>query len=199
MRIAKFALTMAFAVVGLVLLSNQRAAADGGIPLEDLAGNYATTCQGPLALCLDSTTHAPTNCGTGSPVVLAFSALQIRALTRDAKGTACATYIETDASLPVGKNPPHVGPVLAETITISSYDPATGMGDFNDTEYSGGKCNGSSFDSNGAPAIVTSTEHFVASDGGKRIDTIFTSLVLPVMGSGNAIGGFSLSCTSIRQ
>ncbi len=37
MRIAKLALTIAFAVVGLVLLANQRAAADGGIPLEDLA------------------------------------------------------------------------------------------------------------------------------------------------------------------
>ena len=200
MRMAKLALTMVFAVVVLVVLANQRAAADGGILLEDLAGNYATTCQGSLALCLDSTTFAPTNCGTGSPVVLAFSVQQIRALTRDAKGTACATYIETDASLPVGKNAPHIGQVLAEVITISSYDPATGMGDFNDTEYSGGKCNGSTFDSNGATATVTLTEHFVASDGGKRIDTVFTSIVLPpVMGLGNAIGGFSLSCTSLRQ
>jgi hypothetical protein len=106
MRIPKFALTMVFAVAGLLLLADHRAAADGGIPLQELAGNYATTCQGPLALCLDSTTFAPADCGTGSPVVFAFSALQIRALTRDAKGTACATYIETDASLPIGKNPP---------------------------------------------------------------------------------------------
>ena len=199
MRIAKFALTIGFAVAGLVLLANQRAAADGGIPLEDLAGNYTTTCQGSLALCFDSTTHAPTNCGTGSPVVLAFSALKIKALTLDAKGTACATFIETDASLPVGKNPPAVSPVRTEAITIPSYDPATGMGDFNGTQYSGGKCNGSTFDSNGATAIVTSTEHFVASDGGKRIDTVLTSLVLPVMGSGNAVGGFSVSCINLRQ
>jgi hypothetical protein len=106
MRIAKFGLTMVFAVAGLLLLADHRAAADGGIPLEDLAGNYSTTCQGSLALCLDSTTHVPTNCGTGSPIVLAFSALKIKALTRDAKGTACATFIETDASLPLSKNPP---------------------------------------------------------------------------------------------
>jgi hypothetical protein len=191
---------MVFAVVGLVLLADHGAAAGGGIPLKALAGNYATTCQGPLALCLDSSTFAPTNCGTGSPVVLAFSVLKIKALTRDAEGTACATFIETDASLPVGKNPPAVSPVHPETITIPSYDPTTGMGDFDGTQYSGGKCDGSSFDSNGATATVTTTEHFVASDGGKRIDTVLTSLVLPpVMGSGNAIGAFSLSCTSLRQ
>ena len=94
--------------------------------------------------------------------------------------------------------PPLVNPVRTEAITIASYDPATGMGDFNGTQYSGVECNGSTFNGNGATVIATSTEHFVASDGGKRIDTVLTSIVLPV-GSGNAIGGFSLSCTSLRQ
>jgi hypothetical protein len=73
------------------------------------------------------------------------------------------------------------------------------MGDFDGTQYSGGKCDGSSLDSNGATLVATSTEHFVVSDGGKRIDTVLTSIVLPVMVSGNAIGGFTVSCTSLRQ
>ncbi len=48
MRMAKFALTTVFAVAGLFFLANQRAAADGGIPLAALAGDYAFTCQGDI-------------------------------------------------------------------------------------------------------------------------------------------------------
>src|SRR6266852_524182 len=106
MRIPKFALTMAFAVVGLVLLADQRAAADGGIPLKALAGNYSQTCQGTFAVCLDSTTFAPTDCGTGSPIVVPITDLDVGALTRDSEGNSCVTLIGVAANLPADKTPP---------------------------------------------------------------------------------------------
>jgi hypothetical protein len=200
MRIAKFALTMVFAVVALVLLADQRAAADEGIPLEALAGNYASTCQGTLAICLDSKTFAPANCGTGSPVVLPLTDLDVGALTRDDQGNACATGLGVDADLPVDKTPPFVSKVHPSVAKTLNYDPATGTGDISVSEYSGGKCFGSTFDSTGAKQTAAFVFHFAASNGGKRIDMIVTSAVAFVTGTtGNFFGGFSLACTNLRQ
>jgi hypothetical protein len=83
---------------------------------------------------------------------------------------------------------------------ILNYDPATGTGDISASEYSGGKCIGSTFDSTGAKQTAAFVFHFAASNGGKRIDMIVTSAVAFVTGTtGNFFGGFSLSCTNLRQ
>src|SRR5713226_4529784 len=111
MRIAKFALAIVFAVAGTVLLADQRTAANSGIPLEALAGNYAFTCQGTFAICLNSTTFAPADCGTGSPLVIPLTDLEVGALMRDVKGNLCSTFLDVSSSLPVGKNPPDVAPL----------------------------------------------------------------------------------------
>jgi hypothetical protein len=200
MRIAKFALKMAFAVVGLVLLADQRTAANAGIPLQALAGNYSNTCQGTFAVCLDSTTFAPTDCGTGSPIVVPLTELEVGALTRDVEGNSCDTQFGVAANLPPDKTPPLLGPATPFVAKTLNYDPTTGTGDISVTEYNGAKCIGSTFDSTGATEKADFKYHFVASDGGKHIDMITTSANLFVTGTtGNAIGTFSVSCTSLRQ
>ena len=201
MRIAKFALTVVFAVVGLVLLANQRAAADGGIPLAALAGNYAFTCQGTFSICLDSKTFAPIDCGAKTPlVVVPLTDLGIGELTRDAKGNLCSNDLEVVSSLPVDNTPPSVSPVHPAVGITSNYDPVTGTGDISVIEYRGGKCIGSTFDSTGAVETTTFTFHFAVSNQGKRIDMVVTSAVAFVTGTtGNFIGDFSLSCTNLRQ
>ena len=202
MRIAKFALMMVFAVAGLVLLADQRTAANAGIPLEALAGNYAFTCQGTFALCLDPGTFGVADCAaTTGPIIVPLTDLEVGALTRDVKGNSCGTLLDVSSSLPVGKNPPDVAPLHPAVGKTFNYDPATGMGDISFVEYSGGKCNGSTLDNSaGATETATSAAHFAASDGGKRFDLVLTSLVLfPSDTTGNFVGGFSLSCSNIRQ
>jgi hypothetical protein len=100
----------------------------------------------------------------------------------------------------VGKNPPSVSPIHPSVAKILNYDPATGAGDISVSEYSGGKCIGSTFDSAGAKQTAAFVFHFAASNGGKRIDMIVTSAIAFVTGTtGNFFGGFSLSCTNLRQ
>jgi hypothetical protein len=100
----------------------------------------------------------------------------------------------------VGKNPPSVSPVHPATAKIFKYDPATGTGDFSLSEYRGGKCIGSTFDSTGATKTNALVFHFAVSDGGKRIDMIATSAIGFAAGTtGNSIGGNSLSCANLRQ
>jgi hypothetical protein len=201
MRMAKFALTMVFAVAGLVLLANQRAAADGGIPLEDLAGNYAFTCQGSFSICLDPGTFGVADCATTTgAIIVPLTDLGIGQLTRDSKGNSCGSDFDVTSSLPVAKTPPSVGVVHPAVAKTLNYDPATGTGELSLVEYSGGKCNGSRFDSAGATETATSAAHLAASGGGKRFDLVFTSLIIfPSDTTGNFVGSFSLSCTSLRQ
>jgi|SRR5579864_8506075 len=201
MRMAKFALTMAFAVMGLVLLANQRAAADGGIPLQELAGNYAFTCQGSFSICLDPGTFGVADCATTKgAIIVPLTDLGIGQLTRDTKGNSCGSDFDVTTSIPVGKTPPSVGVVHPAVAKTLNYDPATGTGDLSFVEYFGGKCDGSTFDSTGATEAATSAAHFAASGDGKRFDLVFTSLIIfPSDTTGNFVGSFSLSCTSLRQ
>jgi hypothetical protein len=201
MRIAKFALMVIFVVAGLVLLANQKAAANERIPLEALAGNYAFTCQGSFAICLDPVTFSVADCAaTTGAIIVPLTDLGIGQLTRDAQGNSCGSDFDVTTSLPVGKTPPSLGSVHPAVAKTLNYDPATGTGELSLVEYSGGKCNGSAFDSTGATETATSAAHLAASGGGKRFDLVFTSLVIfPSDTTGNFVGGFSLSCTSLRQ
>ena len=80
-------------------------------------------------------------------------------------------------------------------VKVTSYNPATGSGDSSFTSYTGGNCVGSKFDSTGATATNTGTLHFVASNGGRRTDSVDTTLTDPV----GDIGAFNLSGFAIRQ
>ena len=201
MRIAKFALTIVFAVAGIVLFANQKAVANGGIPLAALAGNYSNTTQGSYSLCLNPVTFVGVDCATFSgPLVLPQTYLTLGEATRDVNGNSCATHIDVNTSLPVDNTPPFVQGGHPTVSKIIDYDSATGTGDMGLTTYSGGKCNGATFDSGGATETATATAHFAASNGGKRIDLIITSLVGFVTDTtGNVFGDFSLSGTLLKQ
>jgi hypothetical protein len=171
------------------------AAEQGYTPLEELAGTYALTAQGSIALCLKPTPPFPlVHCGSTGSIVVPLSVVEVGVITSDAAGNACATITETLTDLPVDAFPPAVF-VIHVVSKTTSYDPTTGTGDKSDTGYSGGQCQGSTFDSTGATVGSSGTEHFAVSNKGKQIDAIVTSLTNP----DGSIGGFSISVTQLRE
>jgi hypothetical protein len=170
------------------------AAGEGEIPLSTLAGGYASTVQGSIAVCLDPTTLLEESCTTAGALVIPSTALSVGKLTIDHQGNLCATYTQVRSNLPVDASPPRVFAVNVAANTLN-YDPASGTGDWPFTTYTGGKCNGATFDSMGATVRTTGTVHFVASGNGKRIDGIFTASTDAVGG----IGDFSLSTLNLKQ
>ncbi|HEV8715900.1 MAG TPA: hypothetical protein VGX03_24115, partial [Candidatus Binatia bacterium] len=108
-----------------------------------------------------------------------LSVLVVGAVTGDDKGNLCGTLTETVSDLPVDISPPAV--VVFHNISkVTSYDSTTGTGDASFTNYIGGHCHGARFDSTGATVASTGTSHFAASNRGKRIDYVVTSLTDPV-------------------
>jgi hypothetical protein len=171
------------------------AADQGYTPLEQLAGTYSETVRGSYFLCL---AHAepspPANCGSPGSTGVPINALAVGASTFNAEGNGCVTWTETDSDSPVDASPPTVF-VVHQTAQTTNYDPTTGTGDGNFTNYFGGKCNGSTFDSTNATVASTGTYHFVVTERGKRVESIVTSLTTP----GGAIGDFSISGTALRE
>jgi hypothetical protein len=203
MRRAKFALTMVVAVAGLVLLADQKAKANPGIPVAALAGNYSLTDQGSFSICLNSKTFAGVDCATFlGPLVVPLLYVDAGEVTRDNNGNSCSTYTEVSsvpASNTLPLTPPIVDAIAHAVGKISNYDSATATGDINFTIYAGGKCNGSTFDNTGIETGTT-VAHFAASNGGKRIDLVFTSITSFVMDTtGNIAGDFSLSGSMRKQ
>jgi hypothetical protein len=78
---------------------------------------------------------------------------------------------------------------------VVSYDSKTGTGDSSFTVYTGGQCDGATFDHTGATKIASGTDHFVVTADGSRIDFVTTSANTP----SNAIASFSTSGTNLRQ
>ena len=169
---------------------------DGGqIPLSRLAGTYAATLHGSLALCLENTPpHAPAACGSPTSIVVPLTLQDVGAQTRDAEGNGCGTITETEANFPLDVSPPAV--FVDHVVTKDThYDPTLGTGDGDFTSYFGGQCHGATFDRTGATLAATGTYHYAASNRGRRIDVVLTSAISPV----GAIGDFSLSGTNLRH
>jgi hypothetical protein len=184
------------AIFALIMSENlSRVAADEGqIPLSKLAGGYASTVQGPFAICLDPKTFLEESCTTAGALVIPFTGSDVGRVTFDKKGNACGTYGQVLSNLPVDASPPQVS-TLNVTGKLLNYDPVSGTGDQSFTTYTGGQCNGATFDNTGATVNNTGTDHFVASGNGKRIDGIFTSVTDAVGG----VGDFSVSIVDFKQ
>ena len=189
--------------VGFVLVMSQSlmkvaagdAGDDEGVPLKALAGKYSDTAQGTFALCVDPTNNfAQISCADKKAKAFPLTTVQVGNETDDAKGNSCETYSETDSDLPPDFTPPFVA-VFHSVGTVKSFDRSTGAGDGSFTSYSGGKCEGASFDSSGATVSATGTFHFVVGNHGRRVDFLLTSLTNPA----GAIGDFSFSGTNLRQ
>ena len=167
----------------------------GKIPLSKLAGTYTETIQASLFVCFSATPPFPlAKCGSAGATGAPFTALAVGVQTRDAAGNSCTTWTEADTDSPLTVSPPIVY-VLHQTGQTTNYDLTTGAGEGSFTNYFGGKCNGTDFDSTGATVANTGTFHFVVSHHGNRMDAVVTSLVSP---SGD-IGSFSIPATLLRQ
>jgi hypothetical protein len=146
-------------------------------------------------------THPLTACDSANSTAVPHTIEDVGVYTLDNDGNGCGTIVETEAPFPVGTSPTTVLEIHSVSHT-TKYDPKTGTGDASVTNYSGGKCNDSSFDgpasfdSTGAIVISTLTEHFTVSEGGQRLDFVVTFLTNPV---GLGIGGFSLPGTLLRK
>jgi hypothetical protein len=187
----------AFSVVGLaalVAVSSQQAIAGGhsGIPLP--VGQFSTTTQGSLAICLNPTSFATEACSTSGVLVFPLSVLSNGSLTSDKTGNSCSTETEVDSALPVGSSPPTVTTNEHSVNQLLTYNSSTGIGDWSFTLYVGGSCNGAAFDSTGASEIANGTLHFVVTDR-KRTDIMITTLTNPSA----SVGAFSLSATDLSQ
>jgi hypothetical protein len=190
----KLMIVLAACVVVIGLGFKQVTADQGWTPLEQVAGTYAFTDQGSIAVCLDQQTFALVHCGSAGSIVAPLSILHVGVITYDIEGNSCEKFTETETHLPVNASPPAVF-VLHVAGKITNYDPTTGTGDASFTEYVGGQCHGATFDSKNATVAGTGTYHFAVSNRGKRIDAVLTSIVNPA----NAIGGFSFSSTALRE
>lgn len=145
-----------------------------GIPLYRTAGQYAVTDQGSYAFCVSSTSPFPEeSCAAAGAIVVPLTALDTGEITQDSSGNACGTFTAVFSNLPVDISPPAVV-AFHTSATLLNYEPSSGIGDHAFTTYTGGNCNGAHFDSTGATITSTGTDHFVASEGGNRIDDLFT-------------------------
>ncbi len=193
---ARYAILLVILTGFAVVLSQKAVAAKGdggGIPSP--SGQFSTTLQGSLAICLNPSTFAQESCSTSGALVVPLSVLFNGAGTFDAAGNACIAGTEVDSDLPVDVSPPFVTANEHVTGKTLNYDSTTGTGDGSFTGYIGGKCNGTAFDNTGATQISTGTDHFVVTAGGSRVDFLFTSLT----NAASSIGDFSLSGSDVRQ
>jgi hypothetical protein len=191
--IAGFALVMAHDFKGTY--AGDDSGGDGGIPLSKLAGKYAIvySSAGFFTSCLKPDFSASESCSTPGAVPIPITAGTVGQKTQDKEGDSCQKLTGTFAT-PGQPTPPNV--VVFFTVEkVTDYDPATGSGDTSVTDYAGGKCIGSNFDSTGATLTATGTTHFVASDDGRRVDYTATKFVDPV----GDIGGFVITRSDLKQ
>jgi hypothetical protein len=152
------------------------------------AGQFSTVTTGSLAICLNAALTVEVACTSKGAVAFPLTVLNIGNGTGDAKGHVCISSVETDTSIPPNIFPPIVTPNEHTVAKITDYDPHTGTGDDTFTGYTGGHCNGASFDSTGATKISSGAGHFVVSENGNRVDGLATQLTNPT----GSIGDFSL-------
>ena len=170
---------------------------DGGIPLSKLAGKYSETFRGgTITTCFKPDFSATENCFTKGAVPLSSSfGASVGEKTQDKDGNSC-TKATGSFGLPAPLAAfPNVVVVFFSATKVTNYDPATGSGDESFTNYTGGKCIGSKFDSTGAIISQTGTSHFVASDNGKRVDLVVTTFTDPL----GDIGAFDLPGFDLKQ
>lgn len=155
-------------------------------------GSAEESLHGSVTVCFAPGTMTPESCDQSNVTSFFVSFLEVGRVVWDAHGNACASGVETIA---VPGTPVTISQETHVVGKLSNYDPATQSGDGTGTGYSGGKCNGASFDDSGATVRSSASFHFVISQHGKRLDSILTSLSFP----SEDIGSFSISGTASRQ
>lgn len=178
-------------MIVLLAVSTSRTAKAGGkahqIQLSDLEGTTAETAQGSIVECTDST-GSPVACDTTGAIAHSFSYLSVGPVIRDDAGNACGSFTQTLANIPPDTTPPTFTQFQVGSKT-KDYDPDTATGDCSFTSYIGASCSGAT--ATGGTAIGAGTCHSTASQGGRRIDFILTTL--------SGVGAFSISGVDHRE
>jgi len=177
-----------------------QAQADDAVTLASLAGKFAGRGSGFFTFCFNGA--ALISCSSVSPVPspVPYNQTQISQQTRDAAGNACEVFTRTYAPVFGTTSSANVA-TPHRVFTSTSFDPTTGSGTANFSQYRGGNCVGAAFDKTGATLVDTGKVSFVASDSGNRIEFILTDFnqVDSAFTVGGSAGGFVFSATYIRQ
>jgi hypothetical protein len=172
-------------ILGCGVGSQALAGGSRGIALP--SGHFSFTAQGTEA-----------NCGGGSCITL--NIIETGNMVRDSAGNACGSHAAVVTTIPATAGSPIVVSSVITVLELLNYDSKTGTGDSSLSEYSGGSCNGATFNGTGATQVVSGSLHFTVSNGengngGDRIDSILTALNI----GGAPVPNFAITFTERQQ
>lgn len=187
------------AITALALALAPLAWADGqGIP--EPSGTYAISGHGSFALCLNpSENFAAGACGASGVTAYPASFEQVGTITY-ASGMGCESDYQVLAALPsspvYGVLNTNIVSLNAHTVvTITNYDSTTGVGTASTIGYTGGSCNGATFDSSGATETSTGTIQIVVVSRKRNEILVTQDTGVPVSDLANV----QISGTDLRQ
>jgi hypothetical protein len=194
---------IATAACGPVEMNRARTGDGGGATLASLAGKFALKSSGSYTICFGAS-RSTVDCASSPHQEVPFNMTAVAHYIRDAAGNSCGvtalTITPTDARV---FHFTRLNFVSTAVSTTTSFDPTTGSGSDNVSQYHGGRCVGAAFDSTGAILTGTGTQSFMVSDSGNRIDAIVTSFSMVTSPFGVA-GSMketmpAIKATSIRE
>jgi hypothetical protein len=147
---------------------------------------YSIVVTGTLALCFNAAFTQEVACTNPTAVAAPGTSVAVGYGTKNAQG-GCESRVSSFAALPPITYPPPTPENQTVVKQVTDYDPSTGSGDYNITNYTGGSCNGVNFNSSGATLVGTETAHFQDSENGNRRDYMDTTSTNPT----NSIGSFT--------
>jgi hypothetical protein len=170
-------------------------ATSAGAQIPGPTGQYSETAHGSFAVCLNPAKgYSEESCSANNALVYPITETLIGAGTIGS-GIYCENDYVVDADLPPDVTPSSVTLNEHSVGKTTSYDSTTGTGTATFTDYTGGSCNGTSFDSSGATEVSSGTMQFIVSEGGKRENWNITQLTNPT----NSLGSVSYTGTNVTQ
>ena len=150
------------------------------------SGSAAVNIGGQVTVCVKKGTTTPRACTFANALKVQASVQDVGRAAWDALGNVCTSASETIA---VPGTTVRITEDVTLVGTLETYDPASQTGTASVDGYSGGSCDGSVFNSQGATKRYSAAAKFVVSDGGKRIDGTATDITFPSI----ELGTFSIS------
>jgi hypothetical protein len=172
-----------------------------GIPLSSLAGSFAGEGNSNYGVCFNKNFTAVQSCSkTPLAQIVPFVDNATSQGTGNTKGSSCTEVVDTSAPLFPGPQPAGVNNYIAVGVT-TSYNPATGSGEFSFKFYFAGPgvtCKGATFVNTAkAPVFFTTTDHFVVSEKGNRLDAV--TLTIHTISPVDFIAGDVAHSFALRQ
>jgi hypothetical protein len=183
-----------YAVLFGMLAVATLATSAGAQSIPEPSGQYSIARHGSFAVCLNpAANYADESCSASGVFAYPVTVIAVGSITYES-GIGCGTDTEIFSALPPSALPSTLGPETV-VVKVTNYSSTTGVGAASYTGYSGGSCNGASFDSSGATVIASGTLQFVVTEGGKQVEITFTQLTNPT----SSLGSVSLFDTDLKQ